>query len=194
MDVGGLPTHNYLFGSDLFAVSCASAGNCSAGGNYALNAKLSQAFVVSETNGKWGKAQTVPGFTRRDAGYIENITTGQRNINAVDVHGGHLSALWDPSDAVSLKLGALLQNTDGNGSSVVDTNSLLQPTLGLNLFDGAREVAFYQPMLPAFIDQVQLRNLRLGGGSVDVLLRRDGDGVAATVTRRDGDLVVVVRQ
>jgi glycogen debranching enzyme len=72
--------------------------------------------------------------------------------------------------------------------------SLLQTTLGLNLFEGAREVAFYQPMLPAFIDQVQLRNLRLGGGSVDVLLRRDGDGVAATVTRRDGDLVVVVRQ
>jgi iron complex outermembrane receptor protein len=70
------------------------------------------------------------GFTRRDAGYIENITTGQRNVNQVDVHGGHLSALWSPSDAVSLKVGALVQNTDGNGSSVVDTNNLLQPTLG----------------------------------------------------------------
>ena len=67
MEVLGLPTHNYLFGSDLFTVSCASAGNCSAGGNYALNAKRSQAFVVNETNGVWGKAQAVPGFTRRDA-------------------------------------------------------------------------------------------------------------------------------
>jgi hypothetical protein len=67
MAVRGLPTHNYLFGSDLFSVSCASAGNCSAGGNYALNAKRSQAFVVDEMNGVWGKAETVPGFTRRDA-------------------------------------------------------------------------------------------------------------------------------
>jgi hypothetical protein len=66
-EVRGLPTHNYLFGSDLFSVSCASAGNCSAGGNYALNAKLSQAFVVNETDGVWGGAQSVPGFTRRDA-------------------------------------------------------------------------------------------------------------------------------
>jgi iron complex outermembrane receptor protein len=70
------------------------------------------------------------GFTRRDAGYIENITTGQREINQADIHGGHFSALWRPSDAVSLKLGALVQTTDGNGSSVVDTNSVLQPTLG----------------------------------------------------------------
>jgi hypothetical protein len=67
MEGKGLPKHNYLFGSDLFSVSCASVGNCSAGGDFALNAKLSQAFVVNETNGVWAKAQPVPGFTRRDA-------------------------------------------------------------------------------------------------------------------------------
>jgi hypothetical protein len=67
MEVRGLPTHNLLFGSDLFSVSCASAGNCSAGGNYALNARRSQAFVVDERNGQWGKALTVPGLTSRDA-------------------------------------------------------------------------------------------------------------------------------
>jgi hypothetical protein len=71
--------------------------------------------------------------------------------------------------------------------------SLLQATLGLELFNGSREVAFYRPMLPAFLDHVHLRNLRLSGGSVDVLLHRYGDGVAATVTRRDGDAIVVVR-
>jgi glycogen debranching enzyme len=73
------------------------------------------------------------------------------------------------------------------------TLCLLQATLGLELFDGSREVAFYRPVLPEFIDHVHLRNLRLTGGSVDVLLHRYGDGVAATVTRRDGDVVVVVR-
>ena len=73
------------------------------------------------------------------------------------------------------------------------TLCLLQATLGLELFDGSNEVAFYRPVLPAFIDQVHLRNLRLSGGSVDVLLHRHGNDVAATVTRRDGDVTVVVR-
>ncbi len=73
------------------------------------------------------------------------------------------------------------------------TLCLLQATLGLELFDGSREVAFYRPVLPPFIDHVYLRNLRVSGGSVDVLLHRHGNGVAATVTRREGDVVVVVR-
>jgi len=70
---------------------------------------------------------------------------------------------------------------------------LLQATLGLELFNGSHEVAFFRPVLPKFIDHVHLRNLRVRGGSVDVLLHRHGDNVAATVTRRDGDVVVVVR-
>ena len=70
---------------------------------------------------------------------------------------------------------------------------LLQAALGLELFDGSREVAFYRPVLPEFLQHVHLRNLRLSSGTVDVLLHRYGDGVAATVTRRDGDVAVVVR-
>jgi len=73
------------------------------------------------------------------------------------------------------------------------TLCLLQATLGLELFDGSHEVAFFRPVLPDFIDHVHLRNLRLSSGSVDVLLHRYGNDVAATVTRRDGDVVVVVR-
>jgi glycogen debranching enzyme len=70
---------------------------------------------------------------------------------------------------------------------------LLPATLGLELLDASREVAFYRPVLPEFIDHVHLRNLRLSAGSVDVALHRHGNDVAATVTRRDGDVVVVVR-
>jgi len=73
------------------------------------------------------------------------------------------------------------------------TLCVLQATLGLELFDGSREVAFYRPVLPEFLDHVHLRNLRLTGGSVDVLLHRHGNDVAVTVTRREGDVVVVVR-
>jgi hypothetical protein len=42
-------------------VSCASAGNCSAGGYYTDASGTTQPFVVSETKGTWGTAETVPG-------------------------------------------------------------------------------------------------------------------------------------
>ena len=45
----------------IFSVSCASAGNCSAGGDYGYGAGVSQAMVVSEVNGTWQQAEEVPG-------------------------------------------------------------------------------------------------------------------------------------
>jgi len=46
--------------AEIFSVSCASAGNCSAGGWY-RDRFGQQAMVVSEKNGVWGKAEKVPG-------------------------------------------------------------------------------------------------------------------------------------
>ena len=46
------------FGAHVFSVSCASAGNCSAGGSYS-GSSGALAFVVDEANGIWGKAQQV---------------------------------------------------------------------------------------------------------------------------------------
>jgi hypothetical protein len=43
------------------SVSCASAGNCSAGGYYTDSSDNEQAFVVSKADGTWGIAQEVPG-------------------------------------------------------------------------------------------------------------------------------------
>ncbi len=43
------------------SVSCASAGNCGAGGYYTDGSDLDQVFVVSEVKGRWGTAQEVPG-------------------------------------------------------------------------------------------------------------------------------------
>jgi outer membrane receptor protein involved in Fe transport len=69
-------------------------------------------------------------FGRRDAGYIDNLTTGKNNVNSVDAKGGQIIALWRPEQGVSLKVSALLQNTDGNGTSEVNANYHLQPTAG----------------------------------------------------------------
>src|SRR5215469_16813294 len=53
LDKGG-PSH-------LAAVSCGSAGNCAAGGNYRDGSLRQQAFVVSERNGTCRAALEVPG-------------------------------------------------------------------------------------------------------------------------------------
>lgn len=71
--------------------------------------------------------------------------------------------------------------------------ALLQATLGLELSERNREISFYRPVLPDFLDRLHLRNLRLNGGSADVLLQRHGRDVAVTQTRCDGDISVVVR-
>jgi outer membrane receptor protein involved in Fe transport len=60
------------------------------------------------------------GFTRQDAGYIDNPFLHIRGINEAEAAGGRLAIMWRPSDDVSLKLSALDQNTRGNGLSDAD--------------------------------------------------------------------------
>ncbi|HEX9520759.1 MAG TPA: hypothetical protein VF940_31845 [Streptosporangiaceae bacterium] len=54
--------------AEVFSVSCASAGNCAAGGLYTDGSGHVQAFVVSERNGTWGRAIEVPGSGALNAG------------------------------------------------------------------------------------------------------------------------------
>jgi hypothetical protein len=60
-EVPGTAALNQGGDAHLGAVSCASAGNCSAGGSYFDAAGDTQLFVVNEINGIWGKAEEVPG-------------------------------------------------------------------------------------------------------------------------------------
>jgi hypothetical protein len=47
--------------AEVNSVSCASAGNCSAGGSYTDSSGNAQAFGVSSRNGAWGMAEEIPG-------------------------------------------------------------------------------------------------------------------------------------
>lgn len=51
---------NAAGGAEISAVSCATPGNCSAGGYYEAHAHRYQAFVVGQRKGSWGKAEEVP--------------------------------------------------------------------------------------------------------------------------------------
>ena len=48
------------------SLSCASAGNCAAGGEYKDSTGHTQTFVADETDGIWGKAEEVPGTASLD--------------------------------------------------------------------------------------------------------------------------------
>jgi hypothetical protein len=58
-------------GAVLVSVSCASPGNCSAGGSYIDGAGHSQPFVVGQTHGKWRTALEVPGIAALNTGDAE---------------------------------------------------------------------------------------------------------------------------
>jgi hypothetical protein len=55
-------------GDGVVSVSCASPGNCAAGGAYADRANLLRPFVVRQDNGRWGKATQVPGLAALNKG------------------------------------------------------------------------------------------------------------------------------
>jgi hypothetical protein len=73
--IPGLAALNTGANAQVNSVSCTSAGNCSAGGEYFVTAANGQAFVAGETNGTWGKAQEVPGIAALDTGGGAGLTS-----------------------------------------------------------------------------------------------------------------------
>jgi hypothetical protein len=59
----------------IYSVSCASAGDCGAGGYYTDSAGHAQAFVVDEKNGIWGTAQEVPGTAAFNRGGFARVNS-----------------------------------------------------------------------------------------------------------------------
>jgi glycogen debranching enzyme len=65
---------------------------------------------------------------------------------------------------------------------------LLQSSLGLMFDQDRREILFHKPRLPDFLDQVTLRNLRLGQSTVDLIVRRYGNDVSIQTFRNEGQI------
>ena len=59
--VPGLAALNAGEEADIYAVSCASAGNCTAAGNYTDGAGHFYGFTVTQTKGRWGTAEKIRG-------------------------------------------------------------------------------------------------------------------------------------
>ena len=69
---------------------------------------------------------------------------------------------------------------------------LLQSSIGLSIDATQRRIVLTQPMLPAFLEQVRVRNLAVRDASVDLMLFRSGNTVATTIERRTGEVDVMI--
>jgi len=77
-------------------------------------------------------ALRVSGYDRQDPGYIDNPKYDLSGVNEVENYGARLSALWQITDTVSLKLSAITQHTKAYGVNDVDVPTAGFPdTVGL---------------------------------------------------------------
>jgi glycogen debranching enzyme len=70
--------------------------------------------------------------------------------------------------------------------------TLLEASLGLEFDPFKGEIRLRNPRLPEFLDEVILRDLRLGSSSVDLRVRRHGDTVSLDTPRINGDIRVSI--
>jgi glycogen debranching enzyme len=70
--------------------------------------------------------------------------------------------------------------------------SLLEASLGLEFDPFSQEVRLHNPRLPAFLDEVILRDLRLGAASIDLRVRRHSGTVSVDSLRINGDVRVSI--
>lgn len=98
---------------------------------------------------------SVNGFYRRDAGFVDDISRNVTDYNSADNYGGRAELKAQLSDAVDVRLGALMQKTNSDGQGTIRTNYLLEPVSGLDyptfpgVGDRKSQVQFYSAIVNA---------------------------------------------
>ena len=67
-------------------------------------------FPLSDTT-----AIRVSAFSREEAGYIDNLGTGKKDVNNLGSSGGRISLLSEPGENLTIQATAMLQSTDIDG-------------------------------------------------------------------------------
>jgi hypothetical protein len=89
IEVPGTAALNRFGEAHITSVSCASAGNCTAGGDYLDGSDSVQAFVASQAHGTWGKAIEVPGTAALNTGGLGGIDSVSCASAGNCTAGGH---------------------------------------------------------------------------------------------------------
>jgi glycogen debranching enzyme len=69
---------------------------------------------------------------------------------------------------------------------------LMGAVIGISFDPAARQIRFTRPVLPAWMDECRISDLRLGDAEVDLQLSRRDNDVALHVVRRTGDVEIVI--
>jgi len=162
IEVPGIEALNVDGDADFITLSCASPGNCSAGGEYQTGREgFFQPFVVTETNGTWGKAIEVPGIAARtgphDAEVITVSCASPGNCSA----GGHF-------DNNHFRQAFVVNQTNGTWGKAIRVPGTLRTRIGL------ADVASVSCRAPG--------NCTAGGGFID----HDHIGQPFVVRERNG--------
>ncbi|MFC0239288.1 amylo-alpha-1,6-glucosidase [Rhodopseudomonas telluris] len=70
--------------------------------------------------------------------------------------------------------------------------TLLEAALGIQFDADRHEIRLVNPRLPPFLSEVVLRDVRIGASSIDLRVRRHGEGVSMEVLRTDGRIQVSI--
>ena len=98
-EVPGIATLN-TGSAQVLSVSCASAGNCAAGGWYLDGSGNQQAFVVSQVNGIWGEAEEVPGIAALNVAGVAQLTSVSCSSAGNCGAGGYYATSYNPQTGV----------------------------------------------------------------------------------------------
>jgi outer membrane receptor protein involved in Fe transport len=75
-------------------------------------------------------ALRISGYDRQDPGYVDNVLTGQSNVNKTDVYGGRASLAWFVNPDWKVRLSAIYQYQKGAGPLVDYNPTTFQPLEG----------------------------------------------------------------
>jgi outer membrane receptor protein involved in Fe transport len=75
-------------------------------------------------------AMRITGFLRHDPGFIDDVESGQKNVNDDSAKGGRVDMLWQIASNASLRLNALAQDGNANGDAEEILNSDYQSVNG----------------------------------------------------------------
>ena len=130
IEVPGLAALDKGGKGDVASVSCGSAGNCAAGGYYTRHGRY-QGFVVSEANGRWGRAIEVPGLGALNA-------DGSAEVNSVSCgSAGNCAAGGSYQDQHRHTQGFVASETNGRWGRAIEVPGLGALNTGAFVAEGA---------------------------------------------------------
>jgi len=74
--------------------------------------------------------------------------------------------------------------------STVAVFFLIQACLGITFKE--KKLCFYRPILPTFLEEVYLKNLRIGNEFIDLYLKRYQNDVVINVLKKKRDIEILI--